>query len=226
MTLSYIAASTTTGPVRWNITNAPERHDITCSVDSMSVYVPMSVLSTNDLLTWRDPHCQVSNNGTHFVSTIQHSACGTTVSFNTDEVIFENELIIHKQSPQSLIQLNDTAQIDFGLPNNDIVPVRCVYPRNMNVTTSYRPAQSHIRFYEKRYGHLDVVLEQFKTDQFLTELPGRSYPREVELNKDLFFKLRASHVNSSDVALKVDSCIATPSLFPASSQTYELIKQG
>lgn len=196
----------------------------------MSVYIPKSLLSTNDVLTWRDPLCPVTNNGTHFISTVQHSGCGTTVSFTTNEIIFENQLAINQQgsqnSLQNIVSQNNTVLIDFGNQNKEIIPVRCVYPRNMNVSTSYRPAQSHVRFYEKRYGHLDVTFEQFKSDQFITKLPDRTYPREVELNKDMFFKLRATHVNTSDVALKVESCIATPSIFPASGQTYELIKQG
>ncbi|XP_076112420.1 oncoprotein-induced transcript 3 protein-like [Mytilus galloprovincialis] len=213
----------TTDSVRWNLTSAAERHDVSCLSDSISVFIPSDLLSHYQT-TWRDPHCQVQDNGTHYVSTISHTSCGTTVIFTKDEVIFENELILHKSGSPSNQTSNDS--IDFGSSDSEVIPVQCIYPRRQNISTLYRPAQSTVRFYEKRYGHMDVQLEQYKSGMFVTPLPVRSFPNEVEINKDMYFILHAMHVNSTDVAVKVDSCVATPSNIPADGRIYQLLDQG
>ncbi|XP_071173130.1 oncoprotein-induced transcript 3 protein-like isoform X1 [Mytilus edulis] len=213
----------TTDSVRWNLTSATERHDVSCLSDSISVFIPSDLLSHYQT-TWRDPHCQVQDNGTHYVSTISHTSCGTTVIFTKDEVIFENELILHKSGSPSNQTSKDS--IDFGSSSSEVIPVQCIYPRRQNITTLYRPAQSKVRFYEKRYGHMDVQLEQYRSSMFVTPLPVRSFPNEVEINKDMYFTLHAMHVNSTDVAVKVDSCVATPTNMPADGRIYQLLDQG
>lgn len=190
----------------------------------MSVYIPSALLSQNNYLTWTDPHCKVINNGTHYISTVSHTACGTIVKFTHDEVIFENDIFIRQLGATPPTSPNDT--IDFGSDSVDTISVQCIYPRRQNVTMSYRPANTHIRFYEKRYGHMDVQLEQYQSDKFVSVISGTSYPREVLLNKDMYIKLRAMHTNTTDIAIKVDSCVATPSAMPADGSLYQLIDHG
>lgn len=169
-------------------------------------------------MTWNDPSCVVTNNGTHLVGTIGLDSCGTVVHFNDTHVVFENDLVSEST--------NGTNAIDFGL--NSVIPVQCVYPRRQEVSTSFLPVAGHARFYEKGMGHLQVQMRHARDVTFDETYDVGPVAHQVILNKPVYLKLTLGVVNQtiSDISINVDRCFATPSSSLLDSELQELTDNG
>ncbi|KAK3086340.1 hypothetical protein FSP39_017064 [Pinctada imbricata] len=164
-------------------------------------------------------HAAVTSNGTHMISSIGLSQCGTTVTITKDNVEFENEL-----KAQST---NSTANslIDFG-EDAYVIPVKCIYPRTETPMTSYVPLQQHVRFYEKRYGHFDVDIMQYDSDKFSSAIQNLGTPRKVALNSEIYVEVKLNDQFNNGLGIHIDKCIATPTSSPSDSTLYTLLTDG
>ncbi|KAJ8303573.1 hypothetical protein KUTeg_019969 [Tegillarca granosa] len=192
-----------------------ERHDIVCGTSGISAVVPHSLFPGNPTVTWSDPSCSVQSNGSHFVASIGFHDCGTTVRFTTDTVIFENTLKSNGATTMNPV-------VDFGESSVYTIPIQCVYQRKENVTGSFFPIRQTTRYFEKRFGHLDLHMEKYTDDKFTRTLTNQRIP----LGSDFFVKLTVDHLNRSDLAIKADNCVATPTSSPADSLFFRLLQDG
>lgn len=106
-----------------------------------------------------------------------------------------------------------------------MIPVKCIFPRYDNVSTEYIPVKQNVRFYEKRYGELDIAMEQFENDQYDQALDTSSSPRKVPLNDDVFIRV-GLNFEPNNVRVNTDQCIATSTPMPADKNWRSLITSG
>lgn len=168
-------------------------------------------------MTWADPACIVQSNGSHFIANIGFHDCGTTVRFTPDTVIFENTLMSNG------VTQTMNPVVDFGESNAYTIPVQCIYQRKENVTGSFFPIKQTSRYFEKRFGHLDLHMEKYTDDQFTQTLTTN---QRIPLGSDFFVKLNVDHMNRSDLAIKADNCVATPTSSPADNTFFRLLQDG
>lgn len=165
----------------------------------------------------------VTFNITHYTDTILLSECGTTVQIDENFITFSNDLIVHKTGDSYDDNVN--GDITFGEDYETVIPVKCIYTRERNVTSGYTPIKQHVRFMEQRYGQLDLSLEQYKTEQYRTLVPSSSYPKKVPLNGDIYLRV-GLNFPAKDLRVKVDQCIATSTPSPVDANWLQLIQSG
>lgn len=199
-----------------------QRSDILCLPNLVSIFVPASLIPGHRNVTWREESCTVTFNGTHHVSSIQLSECGTTVKIEDDSVTFSNEIIVHKIEDDYLYY--EDPNITYGLDYETVIPVQCIYPRYDNLSTSYTPVKQNVRFFEKRYGELQVAMQQYDSEDFIEPLSLDGGPRKVPLDNDIFIKI-VLNFDPKELKVKADQCIATSSPSPADKNWRILIKQ-
>lgn len=169
-------------------------------------------------MTWLDPNCSIAFNGTHFISKILHDQCGTTVGLSQSNVIFENKIIVHPFKTENSV-------LDFGTAPTEI-SVKCIYPRAEMTMSSYQPVKQQVRLYEKRFGHLDIDMRQFETNQFKHALNDLSTPRKLELSSDIFISVGLPTGDTSGLGVHLDTCIATKTSTPYDNVFITLIENG
>jgi hypothetical protein len=195
-----------------------ERSDIVCNADSIEVSLPVQFFEVPSQVTWLDPNCNITSNSTHYVSTIKHGQCGTTVHLTQDNVIFENKINANPLKPQNTL-------LNFGTYPN-VIPVKCIYPRKVMALSSYQPLKQQVRIYEKRFGHLEIDMQQFETNQFRHALGESNFPRKHKLNSDIFFKVGLRSVGVVELGIHLDTCIATKTSTPYDNVFIKLIENG
>ena len=200
-----------------------QRSDIQCLSDSISVYLPVKLVPGNQNVTWREESCLITFNVTHYTDTIHLSDCGTTVKFDENFITFSNDLIVHKADGISTQTAN--GDLTFGEDYETVIPVKCIYAREKNVTSNYAPIKQHVRFMERRYGQLDLGIQQYQTAQYKTCVPSTGYPRKVPLNDDIYLRV-GLNFPAKDLRVKVDQCIATATPSPTDANWHQLIKSG
>ena len=207
------------------ITHVPvqERSDIECLADSISVFLPQNLLIGGQNVTWREDSCFVPFNGTHYIDNISLTDCGTTVQIDERTVTFTNDLIVHRVD--NLMEKSIDGDITFGEDYETVIPVKCIYSRENNLTLGFAPMKQHIRFMERRYGQLDLSLEQYRTDQYKTLVPNNGSPRYVPLNGDIYLRVGLNFPDK-DLRVKANQCIATSTPSPTDANWHQLIKSG
>lgn len=148
---------------------------------------------------------------------------------DSDTVTFSNDLIVHTILDENTesYDLYKYAYDDITLGEDfeTVVPVKCIYPRHKNTSMSYTPTKQNVRFFERRYGELNVRMDQYLDNQFTKIVPSDKYPQNVPLNGDVFMRLTLV-VDRDDLRLRVDSCIATSKPTPSDGNWRQLIKNG
>ncbi|XP_062582244.1 CUB and zona pellucida-like domain-containing protein 1 [Saccostrea cucullata] len=200
-----------------NVTKTTERSDISCNAENIEIFLPKNLLPVSSRVTWLDPNCNIASNGTHYVSTVKHGECGTTVSLTANNVIFENEIKAKPVSPENHL-------LDFGT-NPYMIPVKCIYPRKEMTLSLYQPVKQQVRVYEKRFGHLDIDMRQYETNQFNRVLDNSTIPK-LELNSYSFIKVGLKNFGSANLGIHLDTCIATKTPTPYDSMFIKLIENG
>ena len=198
-----------------------QRSDIQCLADSISVYLPEKLIPGNQNVTWREESCLVTYNVTHYTDTIHLSDCGTTVQIDDNFITFSNDLIVHKADDT----LAGKGDLTFGEDYETVIPVKCIYAKEKNVTTGYAPIKKHVRFMERRYGQLDLSIEQYQTADYKTQVPSSGFPRKVPLNDDVYLRV-GLNFPAKGLRTKVDQCIATTTPSPSDANWHQLIKSG
>jgi hypothetical protein len=203
-----------------------QRSDLICQPNSLVISLPDTLFPEQRNITWKEDTCRVTYNGSHYVSDISLTDCGTTVLIENDTVIFSNELIVHKVADDNhAAKERETNSITFGENYETVIPVKCIYPRLNNVSTNYSPVKQNVRFIEKRYGTLDVAMQQFEDERFEKSFGTDSFPRKVPLNDDVFIRVGLNFEPNS-VRVITDKCIATSSPTCADSNWQPLIISG
>ncbi|XP_045191486.2 ZP domain-containing protein-like, partial [Mercenaria mercenaria] len=203
-----------------------QRSDIECYPDALAIFLPDDLFPKHRNVTWRESCCSVVHNGSHYVSNILLTECGTTVLIENETVTFSNELIVHKVADDNNVA-NDAEDrsITYGEDYETVIPVKCIYPRFNNVSTNYSPVKQNVRFIEKRFGTLDVAMEQYENDQFKNALDTSSFPRKVPLDDDVFVRV-GLNFEPDGLRVKTDQCIATSAPSPADTNWRPLIQSG
>ena len=202
-----------------------QRSDLKCQPESIAIFLPDTIFPVQRTITWKEDFCSVVHNGSHYVSDILLTECGTTVLIENDTVTFSNELIVHKLADDNDAAKNIKRGITYGEDYETVIPVKCVYPRFSNVSTNYSPVKQNVRFVEKRYGTLDVSMEQFEDEHFDKSFGVNSLPRKVPLDDDVFIRVGLNFEPNS-VRVVTDKCIATSTPSCADSNWEPLIVSG
>lgn len=145
------------------------------------------------------------------------------MQIENDTVTFSNDLIVHSVADDS--NVSSGKDITLGEDYETVIPVKCVYPRYHNVSTNYVPIKQTVRFLEKRYGELDIAMEQFENEHFDNALDTNNYPRKVPLNDDVFIRV-GLHFDPNEIRVKTDQCLATSMPSPADMNWRPLIQSG
>ena len=199
-----------------------ERSDINCLPDLVNIFLPDSLIPGNRTVTWREENCTIGHNGTHYVGSVSLTNCGTTVKIENNTVTFSNEIIVHKAADDNLS--DDDDEITFGSDYETVIPVQCIYPRHNNLSTSYTPVKQNVRFFEKRYGELQVAMRQYDSEDYTEPLATDGSPRNVPLNDDIYIRV-GLNMEPTELKVKADQCIATSSPSPADKNWRTLIQE-
>ncbi|XP_064610990.1 ZP domain-containing protein-like [Liolophura sinensis] len=109
----------------------------------------------------------------------------------------------------------------------DSVPIICKYPRHKNVTLPYKIAQRSVRFYEKGLGSLEMVMRQFSSSGYQTEIQASSYPIFINSEEPVYLEVRVTGSMSDGLAVFPTKCLASASASPTNdTNAREIIKDG
>ncbi|XP_013403788.1 uncharacterized protein LOC106169043 isoform X2 [Lingula anatina] len=170
----------------------------------------------------RDPQCTGKDNSSHILFTFSLDTCGTSARLTKAFVVFENEIFIKNRFLAE-------QQVSVSFENYfNTVPVVCNYDRKELLSISYKPHFRTMNVLEHGFGHLTFSLEQYHGVQFKVPYQPDDYPLSVDLKDQIYIRLgvRLAAANVSGLALRADSCKATSSLSPFSSEAVKLIDDG
>lgn len=144
------------------------------------------------------------------------------MKIENDTVTFSNDLIVHKVA-DDILDI-DERDITYGAEYETVIPVQCVYPRHDNLSTSYTPVKQNVRFFEKRFGELQVDMQQYDSPEYIEALSTDGSPRKVPLDDDIFIRI-GLNFDSKNLKVKADQCIATSSPSPADRNWRKLVEE-
>ena len=176
-------------------------------------------------VTWRENSCVIEFNGTHYVGSLPLSLCGTTVTIDEDNVTFSNDIFVHT-ADNAVRNVVAEKDVTFGEDYETVIPVECIYPRDNLVSSSYVPVKQHIRFLEKRYGDLELDMQQYESEDYDKPVScGPDEHRKVPLDADLYIRI-GFKFDIQNLRLDPKKCIATSTPFPADPKWHSLITDG
>ncbi|KAL3860266.1 hypothetical protein ACJMK2_010412 [Sinanodonta woodiana] len=120
---------------------------------------------------------------------------------------------------------NGSNIVTYGSDYEFVIPVKCVYPRNSNISTNYIPIVQQVKILERRNGQLDLTMRQYEAEDYNHAVPFNAYPRQVPLNNDIFIRV-AMENNVTGLGLSADNCFATSTPSPVDPNWYQLISSG
>lgn len=113
------------------------------------------------------------------------------------------------------------------LRGGDSVPVICTYPRYEDVTLPFAIAQRSVRFYEKGVGSLEMVMRQYNSSTYQTEIPASSYPIFVNSDEPVYLEVSLTNGMSNGLIAFPTKCLASESASPmVNAPSREIIKNG
>ncbi|XP_043842607.1 deleted in malignant brain tumors 1 protein [Dromiciops gliroides] len=190
---------------------------LTCLPEKMRATISKSYLqvlgyhSLNFLLY--NSSCWPMENSSYFVFDIPYNGCGTVETINNDTINYSNVLIANLPS-----QPNGVITRQRGLR----LHVSCKMLRNTWVETMFVTNET-AEIKEIQYGSFHVDISFFESSSFFSPVNGTPYV--VQLNQPLYFQAEIHH-SDSNLALFVDTCIASPSANDFRTLTYDLIRNG
>ncbi|XP_013402458.1 ZP domain-containing protein [Lingula anatina] len=200
---------------------------IDCGANAIMVAIARDVVGPlggdiNLVAHLRDPQCTGKDNSSHILFTFSPDTCGTSARLTKDFVVYENDIFIKSSSIAQ-------QQVSVSFENYvNTVPVVCKYDRKELLSISYKPHFRTLNVLEHGFGHLTFSLEQYHGVQFKVPYQPDDYPLSVDLKDQIYIRLgvRLAAANMSGMALRADSCKATSSLSPFSSEAVKLIDNG
>ncbi|XP_027625924.1 deleted in malignant brain tumors 1 protein isoform X17 [Tupaia chinensis] len=192
--------------------------NLLCLPNHMQASVSKSYLhslgySATDLViaSWNENYpCQPEITLSQVIFSIPYLGCGTIKKVDNDTIIYSNFL---------------KAAVSSGIikRKKDLhIHVSCKMLQDTWVDMMYI-ANDTIELKEVQYSNFDVNISFYTSSSFV--YPVTSIPYYVDLNQNLY--LQAEILNSDDnLALFVDTCVASPYFSDFTSLTYDLIRSG
>lgn len=180
----------------------------------MQFSIPVDGLDHVQYPTLSDSRCRVEVAGGRLIGTVDLNACGTTITFTNDTVIFRNDI--------------------YTSPNaTDVIALQCTYDRYVDLQMSYLPVVRHVLFTEAGIGQFSLYLQQFTDASFSSAVRDGQYPVQVSPGQDVYLQVSQDNPapcsNASGcLGLKVVDCVASPhsSLLAARDDAVPLIHDG
>ncbi|XP_074141049.1 scavenger receptor cysteine-rich domain-containing protein DMBT1-like isoform X5 [Sminthopsis crassicaudata] len=190
---------------------------LVCLQDQMIATVKKTYLQ---LLGYNSLHFHLNNsfclpkeNSSDFIFDIPYTGCGTTSTINSDTVIYSNVLLSNQPiQPNSVIIRHKSLQFY----------VSCKMFRDTWVETMF-VSNGTAEIKQIQYGSFHVNMSFYKTSSFFQ--PVNTTPYLVQLNQKLYLQAEL-HPSDSNLALFLDTCIASPNRLDFTTLTYDLIRNG
>ncbi|XP_076448732.1 uncharacterized protein LOC143285382 [Babylonia areolata] len=108
-------------------------------------------------VTLSDPRCHVHRSEHKLLGRTPLNACGTSVRFTNDTIIFSNFLIIPPKDNDNENDDDDDSDNTTSVSNIErVIPIECHYNRVSELRLSYLPLMRHILFTETGVGAVPV----------------------------------------------------------------------
>ncbi|XP_057273318.1 deleted in malignant brain tumors 1 protein-like [Pezoporus wallicus] len=194
--------------------------DHTTTLVCLSTYMRAAVdrryLQSQGYSVWNislsDPYCRPTFTSTEVIFNIPYNGCGTRRQGNNETITYSNVIrvpafgyIIKRQSDLYL-------SVNCKMLRNTWVQAMYIVNDTINVNESL-----------SQYGRYSMNLTFYNSSSFLW--PVHDFPYYVDLNQNLF--LQASlHSSDPNLAVFVDTCVASPDPDNFRTLAYELIRSG
>ncbi|GFO00562.1 hypothetical protein PoB_002706700 [Plakobranchus ocellatus] len=145
--------------------------DLECHATHMTIHIPRS-LASNAKLYMRDKHCELRDNGTHFVLTFTYDSCGTSLMFYQDHMLAQNNVTVH-------LDIDTEGPIQFD--SDYTIPLQCRVPRDHQVGGAFMAVtRDPVVEDEGEATTAEFVLREFKSALYREEIT--EYPLQVNLD--------------------------------------------
>ncbi|XP_010016868.1 PREDICTED: deleted in malignant brain tumors 1 protein-like, partial [Nestor notabilis] len=196
----------------------PTDHNTTlvCLPTYMRAVVDRRYVQSQGYSVWNislsDPYCRPTITSTKVIFNIPYNGCGTRRQGNNETITYSN--VIRVPAFGYIIKRQRDLYLNVNCKMLQNTWVQAMYIANdiINVNESL-----------SQYGRYSVNLTFYNSSSFLW--PVHDFPYYVDLNQNLF--LQASlHSSDSNLAVFVDTCVASPDPNNFRTLTYELIRSG
>ncbi|XP_062491064.1 deleted in malignant brain tumors 1 protein-like [Pezoporus occidentalis] len=189
---------------------------LVCLSTYMRAAVDRRYLQSQGYSVWNislsDPYCRPTFTSTEVIFHIPYNGCGTRRQGNNETITYSNVIrvpafgyIIKRQSDLYL-------SVNCKMLRNTWVQAMYIANDTINVNESL-----------SQYGRYSMNLTFYNSSSFLW--PVHDFPYYVDLNQNLF--LQASlHSSDPNLAVFVDTCVASPDPDNFRTLAYELIRSG
>ncbi|XP_031811855.1 deleted in malignant brain tumors 1 protein-like isoform X4 [Sarcophilus harrisii] len=157
--------------------------------------------------------CLPKENSSDFIFNIPYNGCGTTLTINSDTIIYSNVLLSNQP-----IQPNSIIIRQKGLQFH----VSCKMFRDTWVETMFI-SNGSAQIKQIQYGSFHVNMSFYETSSFFQ--PVNITPYVVQFSQKLYLQAEI-YPSVSNLALFLDTCIASPSKNDFTTVTYDLIRNG
>ncbi|XP_044516131.1 deleted in malignant brain tumors 1 protein [Gracilinanus agilis] len=157
--------------------------------------------------------CQPTENSSYFIFVIPYNGCGTIKSINNDTINYSNFLASTQPIGQNGV-ITRHKNLHFR--------ISCKMLRNTWVETMFITNET-AEIKEIQYGNFHVEMSFYLSSSFFP--PMNSTPYIVQLDQNLYLQAEIQHYDSN-LALFVDTCIASPNAHDFKTLTYDLIRNG
>nr|AGE48275.1 zona pellucida domain-containing protein 1 [Branchiostoma belcheri] len=185
---------------------------VTCSPTSITVTIPLSEITGVNAadIRYRSAPCLPVVSGDSVSITTGFQECGTTMTTQGDELVYENE--IHTEFTSTAIRGNS---VDGK--------VECAYDSNTVVTGKQFSALMGSVFGRRSSGQFEFSFDFYTDNTFSTAFT--SYPVSYHPNQEMFIGVHLVSTNT-DLVLFADNCKATPGVEWDSSPSYTIRQNG
>ncbi|XP_043836314.1 deleted in malignant brain tumors 1 protein-like [Dromiciops gliroides] len=187
---------------------------LSCTEDQMYVAVSEQYLQSlgysAENISLHNSSCEPEVITNYIIFSIPFNGCGTVIQEKDDTIIYSN-----------LISTNQFNRVISRLKNFHL-HVSCRMNKHITVEVKYLTDDA-IDIVRHQYGHYRLKVSFYESPLF--EHPVIESPYYVQLNQDVFFQLMLSHFDPN-LALSVDTCVASPYADDFKTVTYDLIRHG
>ncbi|XP_069497601.1 IgGFc-binding protein-like [Ambystoma mexicanum] len=198
--------------------------ELICQGSASCLSFSKNLLSSNgvpaETLHLADPHCVGTLEDDrllfHFGNMSQN--CGSKLTVNSTHAIYSNAVEGHyiQQAGQIILQ-DKIIHIDFS----------CAYPLNINLSFLWAihvvPSVLNMSLPNGK-GNLEASLILYKDSNYSTLIPV--CPVILTINERVYISIEVADIDTSQFALRLGSCWATPTTDPASTTKWDLIQNG
>ncbi|XP_043109449.1 pancreatic secretory granule membrane major glycoprotein GP2-like [Puntigrus tetrazona] len=153
----------------------------------------------SDILHLNDPNCRgtVLNGRVEFYFDNNDHICGTNLVANGTHFIYKNIIVAEPNSAGHLISRDSILRLPFS----------CIYSQTQTLSMNINPLESTVHMNLHDQGMYLVRMIPYQDANFSHPFTGSV---NVELKEQIFVEVGVDGVDSSQIALVIDKCWATP----------------